>query len=170
MINCKRCNQEMADTTNYCPTCGEDQRDGAVTQQKSNSTFLLVLCILTIVGSLFTIGRAYIYELVSMIDDSHFYYRGYIYMGTSVGTLVGAIMMLNKKLMGLYVYTIFQVIYIITVIVASGSYGDAFDGSSIEHGSNPFDGLAVFIALVFLVPSIAFLVMYWTNMIKKHLN
>ena len=165
MTNCKRCNQQMDEGTNFCPTCGEDQRANNVNQQKSNATFLMILCVLTIIGSIFTIARAYLYEMVSMIGGelggNSNYIRGWIYACSSIGTLVGAIMMLNRKLNGLYIYSAFQIIYIVTVIIASFSYGDTFKGAT---------ALASGIAMFFLLPSILFLVLYWTNIIKKHLK
>ena len=129
MTNCKRCNQQMDEEINFCPTCGEDKRGNFVSQQqhqKSKPFFLIFLCVLTIIGSVFTIGRAYLYEMVSMMDGHSNYFRGWIYAGSAIGTLIGAIMMTQRKLKGLYVYSVFQVIYIITVIIASFSYGDAF--------------------------------------------
>lgn len=157
----------MDDKTNFCPTCGEDQRDNIPTQLKSNASFLIVLCVLTIIGSVFTIGRAYLYEMVSMMDEDSNYMRGWIYAGTAIGTLAGAIMMIQRKLNGLYIYSAFQTIYIITVVFASLSYSDAFDDYGDGHEASL---LASGIAMFFLLPSILFLILYWTNMIKKHLN
>ncbi len=167
MTNCKRCNGQMDEETNFCPICGEDQRANIVNQQKSNASFLIVLCVLTIIGSVFTIGRAYLYEMVSMMDEHSNYIRGWIYAGSAVGTLAGAIMMIQRKLNGLYIYSAFQGIYIITVLVASFSYSDAF-GS--QGKGNEASLLASGIAMFFLLPSILFLILYWTNMIKKHLK
>lgn len=168
MTNCKRCNQQMDGETNFCPTCGEDQRTNNIIQQKSNATFLIVLCVLTIIGSVFTIGRAYLYEMVSMMGGESNYIRGWIYAGSSIGTLAGAIMMIQRKLNGLYIYSTFQGIYIITVLVASLSYSDAF--GSFDRSGNAASLLASGIAMFFLLPSILFLILYWTNMIKKHLT
>lgn len=168
MINCKRCNQQMDEKINFCPACGEDQRANSVTQHKSDTSFSIVLCVLTIIGSVFTIGRAYLYEMVSMMGNGHSnYIRGWIYAGSAVGTLVGAIMMIQRKLNGLYIYSAFQLIYIITVLVASFSYSSAFD----FFGSTDADSLlASGIAMFFVLPSILFLILYWTKMIKKHLK
>ncbi|MCT4580534.1 MAG: hypothetical protein N4A35_03880 [Flavobacteriales bacterium] len=130
-----------------------------------SSTLLYTLCILTIVGSIFTMARAFLYEIVSMIDNNSDYYRGWIYGLTSVGTLIGAVLMIQKLLIGLYVYSIAQVLYIITVILAVYSYQYAFG----PHDNNSIF-IATTIALIFLIPSIIFLVLYWTNMIKKHLS
>jgi drug/metabolite transporter superfamily protein YnfA len=159
----------MEEEINFCPRCGEDQRANNVNQQKSNASFLIALCVFTIIGSVFTIGRAYLYEMVSMMGEGSNYFRGWIYAGSAIGTLVGAIMMLQRKLKGLYVYSAFQGIYIITVLVASFSYSDTFDSFDGGNG-NEASLLASGIAMFFLLPSILFLILYWTNMIKKHLT
>lgn len=165
MKNCNRCNEPMTAETNFCPKCGEDQRSHPVNPPRSNATFLMILCVLTIIGSVFTIGRAFLYEMVSMMDDSSNYVRGWVYAGSSIGTLVGAILMIQRKLTGLYVYTVSQSIYIITVIIASLSYGDEFGDFGDEATF-----LASAIAMFFLLPSVLFLILYWTNMVKKHLK
>lgn len=152
----------MDQEINFCPNCGEDQR---IINTKDNATFLIVLCVLTIIGSIFTIGRAYLYEMISMMDNNSNYLRGWVYAASGIGTLVGAIMMIKRSLKGLYIYTASQVIYIITVIIASFSYGDEFG----SHG-NEATLLASAIAMFFLLPSVVFLVLYWLKMNKKHLN
>jgi hypothetical protein len=157
----------MEEEINFCPTCGEYKRGNNVNLQKSNPTFLMVLCVLTIIGSVFTIGRAYLYEMSSLLGAHSNYIRGWIYVGSSVGTLAGAIMMIKRKLDGLYIYSASQVINIITVLVASFSYSAAFRNSV---GCNEDLLLASGIALFFAAPSIVFLVLYWTDMIKQHLK
>jgi hypothetical protein len=165
MTNCIRCNQNLERETNFCPNCGEDQSLNEVTREKSNASFLIVLCTLTIIGSIFTIARAYLYEMVAMMDSGFDYVRGWIYAGSGIGTLIGAVLMIQRKLLGLYVYSIFQVIYIITVIVASFSYGNVME----EYGDE-INLIASAIAMFFIIPSLAFLGLYWTNMVRKHLN
>lgn len=171
MKNCIKCNQQIGDETNFCPTCGADQRIKIVAQEKVNDSFLIVLCVLTIIGSIFTMGRAYLYEMVSMMDGHSNYIRGWIYAVSAIGTLIGAIMMIQKKLSGLYIYSVFQSIYIITVIVASFSYSNTFDSFGGGQGAaTAANALASGIAMFFLIPSFIFLILYWTNMIKKHLS
>lgn len=157
----------MGEEINFCPNCGQDQHSKNITAQKSSTTFLTVLCILTIVGSVFTILRSVLYEMISMMDSNSNYIRGWIYAGSSIGTLIGAILMLQKKLKGLYLYSVFQAIYIITVLFATFVYGDIFKESG---RNNEMSTLAFTIAMFFLVPSIFFLVSYWKNPIKKHLK
>lgn len=165
MKNCIRCNNELEPEINFCSSCGQDQRVNISAQNSQNASLLIVLCVMTIIGSLFTIGRAYLYEMVSMMDGSNDYFRGWIYAGSSIGTLIGALMMIQRKLNGLYVYSVSQVIYIVTVVIASFSYNDDFGGFGNEASI-----LASGIAMFFLVPAIAFLIMYWTSMVRKHLR
>lgn len=156
MLNCNKCNDEVSENTNFCPSCGAELREGSP-KDNGNSSLLTVLCVLTILGSIFTIGRALLYEMFSEFDQNSEYIRGWIYAASAIGTLVGAALMLKKQLRGLYIYTIFQIIYLITVVIASLSYGE-------------FNDVAFIIALFFLVPSILFLVLYWTNSVKKHMS
>jgi len=165
MTNCSNCNQTILDETNFCPKCGLDQTLSDKNSNSNNVTFLTVLCVLTIVGSAFTIGRAYLYEMVSMMDEDTNYWRGWIYAGTAIGTIVGAVMMLQRKLKGLLIYTVFQIVYIITVIIASFSYNEALD----DWGGNAYY-LASGISMFFIVPSVLFLVLYWTDKVKKLLH
>ena len=157
MKKCIRCNQPIENVLNFCPTCGEDQRG----ENTSNATFLIVLCIFTIIGSVFTMGRAFFYEMISVLDESHTYIRGWVYFGSAIGTIVGAFMMIQKKMRGLYIYSIFQIIYILTVIIASFSYGSPGEVMGV---------LAIGMSMFFIVPSILFLVLYWTDIVKRNLS
>jgi hypothetical protein len=157
MKKCIRCNQPIENVLNFCPTCGEDQRG----ENTSNATFLIVLCIFTIIGSVFTMGRAFFYEMISVLDESHTYLRGWVYFASAIGTIVGAFMMIQKKMRGLYIYSIFQIIYILTVIIASFSYGSPGEVMGV---------LAIGMSMFFIVPSILFLVLYWTDIVKRNLS
>ena len=157
MKKCIRCNQPIENVLNFCPTCGEDQRG----ENTSNATFLIVLCIFTIIGSVFTMGRAFFYEMISVLDESHTYLRGWVYFASAIGTIVGAFMMIQKKIRGLYIYSIFQIIYILTVIIASFSYGSPGEVMGV---------LAIGMSMFFIVPSILFLVLYWTDIVKRNLS
>ncbi|MFY0603296.1 MAG: zinc ribbon domain-containing protein [Flavobacteriaceae bacterium] len=151
---CKKCTQEVSENVNFCPSCGAGLLND---RSNRNSSLLMVLCILTILGSVFTIIRALLYEAFSEFDRSSEYIRGWIYAASAIGTLTGAIMMIKKQLNGLYLYTIFQIIYLITVIIATFSYGE-------------FGGFAFIISLFFIVPSVLFLILYWTNSVKNNLE
>jgi hypothetical protein len=158
MKSCIACNAEIEDEFNFCKICGTNQNEQQNDLIKSNTTFLTILCILTIVGSLFGMARGWIYEIVSTVGNDG-YFRGWIYIITNIGTLVGAIMMLNRKKSGLLLYTVSQSVYILTVIFATMIYESSY-----------FGGYALAISMLFLVPSILFLIFYWQNTITKHLH
>lgn len=168
MKNCIACHQSIPDDAKFCPHCGakqpEETSQETITTAMSQDTgnkpvvIIIVLAILTICGSIFTIGRALLYELVgSMTSDIGIQTRAVIYVVASVGTIAGAIMMLLKKLSGLYVYTIFQVIYIITTVFAAMAHDTKENLSSV-------------ILFFFAAPSILFLVLYWLQDVRKHLK
>lgn len=159
---CIACHAELEDNNNFCQSCGAYQRGGVVNPTRNEPAYFLVaLCVFTILGSLFGIARGWLYEMVSELDKGSDYYRGWIYALTSLGTLVAAVIMLNRKLVGLYLYTVAQIVYILTVISASIAYDDVFKGSA---------EIATGISILFLVPSIAFMILYWLPMNRKHLT
>jgi hypothetical protein len=121
--------------------------------ENNKGTFLLFLCVLTIIGSFFTILRGYLYEIISTLDTDHSYYRGWIYILTSIGTATAAFLMLQKKYIGLLIYTICQIIYLLTVLFATSIYASA-ENSELTLGS-----FAVAIAAFFLFPSLVVLVL-----------
>ena len=111
MKRCINCNIEIADENNFCQNCGAEQIIRVNNQGRSGTAYFLVsLCILTIIGSLFGIARGWLYEMVSTMDTSDNYFRGWIYILTNIGTLTAAIIMLNRKMIGLYIYTVSQII------------------------------------------------------------
>ena len=57
MKSCAACNAEIEEGFNFCKICGTDQNAYQNDLIKSNTTYLTILCILTIVGSLFGIAR-----------------------------------------------------------------------------------------------------------------
>ena len=75
----------------------DSPRTNDLAYDQGPATLLIVLCIFTIIGSMFTIGRGVLYELFADLADND-YVRGWIYAATGIGTLVGAVMMLLRKL------------------------------------------------------------------------
>lgn len=158
MSYCNNCKGLLIEDSNFCPNCGMGQNKSA----KSNDFdkhILTAMCIATIIGSIFTVCRALIYELVVSLFDSE-YYRGAIYAVTSTGTLIGAIIMIMRKKVGLYIYSFFQIIYIITVVVAILDHSSGRSGAIIENFA---------FGMIFLIPSLLFLIVYWTKFIRKQL-
>jgi hypothetical protein len=157
---CQRCNATIEDATNFCPACGTDQRFGR--RETQSSTLLIVLSILTIIGSVFQLFRGMLYELVAAADNNDEYIRGWIYSITAIMTIIGAIMMLQKQLNGLYLYTAGQVIYLLTCFWATSVYMNDPDFGG--------EGIVIAIASVFIVPAIIFLIVFWTDGCKRVLR
>jgi hypothetical protein len=131
-----------------------------------NPVFLYVLCAITIASSVFGIMRGYFYELVSMAGDE-VYWRGWAYMATNVGCLVGAIFMIQRKRLGLYLYTGSSVLYMATVVYASAHHL----GSNPADDPNPVVFIGVMsVAGLFLIPSLIFLGLYWLDINRKSLR
>ena len=135
---------------------------------RSSSAILNTLCVLTLIGSVFTILRAFVYFAISSMADGQTWadlmnVRGSLYLLTSIGTIIGAVKMLNKEMLGLHVYTVSQVIYLITVFFALSYYLDKFK-------SNFGDQFAIIVVMFFVVPSVVILALYWTQMARQHLK
>lgn len=156
MKKCISCSVDLKDDDIFCGTCGEEQ--GLFVDETSpkkivsrSKDFIVVLCILTLVGSFFGMFRGLFYQLIAGEANNDEYYRGLIFFITNLGTIVGAILMLNKSKIGLYIFSGFQVLYLIMVLLTSLVYFDD-DVSAI---------LAFMLAMIFFLPSLAFLIMYW---------
>ncbi len=139
-----------------------------VLNKRSSSAILATLCVLTLIGSVFTILRAFVYFTISSVGAGETWadsmnVRGSLYLLTSIGTIIGAVKMLNKEMLGLHVYTVSQVIYLITVFFALSYYLDKFK-------SNFGDQFAIMLVMFFVVPSVVILALYWTQMAKQHLK
>lgn len=160
MEKCIRCNTPIETGTSFCPACGADQRFGPGANQ--SSVLLIVLCVLTLVGSVFQLFRGMLYELVAAADNNSEYIRGWIYSITAVVTIIGAIMMLQKQLKGLYVYTAGQVIYLLTCFWATSVYMNDPDFGG--------EGIVIAISSLFIIPAIIFLIVFWGNECKRVLR
>jgi hypothetical protein len=139
-----------------------------VLNKRSSSAILATLCVLTLIGSVFTILRAIVYFTISSFGAGETWadlinVRGSLYLLTSIGTIIGAVKMLNKEMLGLHVYTVSQVIYLITVFFALSYYLDEFKSSL-------GDQFAIILIMFFVVPSVVILALYWTQMAKQHLK
>ena len=134
---------------------------------RSSSAILNTLCVLTLIGSVFTILRGIVYLTISSGGGGAWAdlmnVRGSLYLLTSIGTIIGAVKMLNKEMLGLHVYTVSQVIYLITIFFALSYYLDEFK-------SNFGDQFAIMLVMFFVVPSVVILALYWTQMAKQHLK
>ncbi|MFK7747096.1 MAG: hypothetical protein AB8B65_01765 [Kordia sp.] len=146
-----------------------NQNPNVVYVQKSDNApaILIILGIFTILGSLVLMTYfLFFYSVASSVSSiaSDFTsenvqllpFISYLYAPACVGTLIGAVMMITKKMKGLYVYSICQVVFIFAYIINNSSY--AFAGDFFVY------------TLLLLVPSLLFLGLYWSKDIKKHLS
>ena len=119
---------------------------------KANIIILLSLSILSAIKSLpEALGILSIYNRLSYITILDF-----VLMLSSLGTLLGAIIMFFRNKKGLYIYSLFQLTYIISII-AMLFYN--------------FDMFTLFIScLTVIFPAVLFLLLYWSKQIRENLT
>ncbi len=171
MKTCYHCKQEIDERSEFCNFCGAAQYaqqpppptyqnphyGGHGQQPRRVGSFLMTICIITIVGSALTFFRGMFYQAVSDLAHNSDYIRGILYAITSIGTGVAAGLMLNRKMVGLYIYTVCQVIYLFAVVWAITVYGNS-------------SGFNIVIGALFFLPSLAFLIMYWTKAARDEMT
>lgn len=123
----------------------------------TDRSWVVTLCILTIMGSILGALRGLFYEMLADFGgSSHSFWRGWAYVVLNLGTLVGAIAMLARRIDGLYLYTVCQILYLLAVGYAIVDWGG--DGREI---------FAILIGASFFLPSSVFLALYWLPVARK---
>lgn len=129
-------------------------------ESKQTSSTLLVLCILTLVGSVFVLLKGFIGYAI-LVDSNDTRSESGILLINSVyviefitcfGTIAGAILMLTGKKLGLVIYLIASIVYMLLTVVFALFCFFSIVGIPI--------GLLQF---VYLAISIVFLVLYLTQ-------
>ena len=129
-------------------------------ESKQTSSTLLVLCILTLVGSVFVLLKGFIGYAI-LVDSNDTRSESGILLINSVyviefitcfGTIAGAILMLTRKKLGLVIYLIVSIVYILLTVVFALFCFFSIVGIPV--------GLLQF---VYLAISIVFLVLYLTQ-------
>ena len=127
--------------------------------------FLKVLCILTIVGSALSIFGSLFQKDDAVIEAYGWYY--WVMLLLAVGTLYGALQMMKLKKMGLYIYTVCEVLSIVlpwmivkTVIDEAASVAGGVEGQVMTEAADTIANITM--VVMSIVPA-AFLIMYWTN-------
>ncbi len=127
--------------------------------------FLKVLCILTIIGSALSIFGSLFQKEDAVVEAYGWYY--WVMLLLAVGTLYGALQMMKLKKMGLYIYTVCEVLSIVlpwmivkTVIDEAASVTGGVEGQIMTEAA---DTIANITMLVMSIVPAAFLIMYWTN-------
>ncbi len=127
--------------------------------------FLKVLCILTIIGSALSIFGSLFQKEDAVVEAYGWYY--WVMLLLAVGTLYGALQMMKLKKMGLYIYTVCEVLSIVlpwmivkTVIDEAASVAGGVEGQIMTEAADTIANITM--VVMSIVPA-AFLIMYWTN-------
>ncbi|MBA2613929.1 MAG: hypothetical protein H0U95_18345 [Bacteroidetes bacterium] len=134
------------------------------TKKQSMPAVVLVLCILTIIGSVFGLIRCLLYEVVADFSNNTDYWRGYAFIICHLSTLTAAIIMLTRKVIGFWIYLASQIIYIGLIIYTLYSYSNFHYGASSDA-----QALSYVFTLIFSIPSVIMLVLYLV-LVRIHLN
>jgi|GEM_PF-991757 len=129
-------------------------------EQKQTSSTLVVLCILTLLGSVFILLKGLIgYFILADSNDTRseggilfinlVYFIEFL---TCIGAIVGAIIMLIGKKIGLVIYAISSILYILLTVAFAVFCFFSIIGIPV--------GLFQFL---YLIPSILFLILYITR-------
>jgi len=122
------------------------------TNSKGNIIILRSLAVLSIIGSLqFGSGILSIFSRLSYMTILEF-----AFTFSSLGTLLGAILMFFRKKKGLYIYSLFQLAHIISLLSGLFYYFDLFTL------------LLSFFTVIF--PNALFLALYWSKQIRQNLT
>ncbi len=133
----------------------EQQKEVVFVERRGAPTILTILVIFTIIGSLFSMGKSLLYDTVlSYFGAGDFLY--YVYVATCVGTMIGAIMMLSKKKMGLYIYSACQALFILLFI--------------LSRIPSETDDYSTSWTLLVVLPAAIFLFLYWSKDIRDYLT
>lgn len=164
MKSCTRCSNMLADNATYCAVCNTSLTAGFEEFEitlKYSDTFLKVLCILTIIGAAISLISVPI-SLASTPSMGIEMPKGILYLGLAIaiGKLTGAIFMLQKKLTGLYIYTVAAVLSIISSIYSTVTVTAKVVGT----------GIAIAGGVIGIVFIIAFLIMYWLPVNRRLLS
>lgn len=165
MKYCTNCGAQLEESVNFCPACGTNQ-DARTIKRVSSRTpgIIITLSVFTLLGSTFGMIRGVFYQTFATLFDASAglyhseYQRGYILVLLNLGTMIAAILMLNLKRTGYYLYLLFQSGYIVFtayIIFIYSSYNkDAF---LISDGVNP---LILLMGSFFLLPSTILLILH----------
>ena len=172
MKPCTNCGNMIADNATYCYSCNTAQKpqytgfEEFEYKPQYSGTFLKVLCILTIIGAVFSLFSMIITLTLKMtLPVENLKLLTYLGTGIAIGKLTGAIFMLKKKLTGLYIYTAAALLalgmQVYSVFVTPAYTEEVVAGSSI------FVYITAAVSFVFLV---AFLIMYWLPLNRRLLS
>ena len=172
---CSDCGNSVPDNLATCSNCGKDQRvaqpvnTNNLTKQhpvQSDDTFLKVLCILTIVGATMSLmSLAFTFGMPTKMDHTVSYIVQIVSVLITIGKLTGAILMLQKRLTGLYMYTAAASVSIALTVAM------AFGFNAVEVQDNLIsEAIVTLVFVISIIIAAAFLIMYWLKMNRKLLS
>lgn len=129
-------------------------------EQKKTSSTLVLLCILTLLGSVFILLKGLIGYFILADSNATRSEGGILFINvvyfieflTCIGAIVGAIIMLIGKKIGLVIYAISSILYILLTVAFAVFCFFSIIGIPV--------GL---LQLLYLIPSILFLILYITR-------
>lgn len=163
MKTCIKCGHAITENTEYCPSCGADQRLAKRPPERKDDTFLKVLCILTITGASISLLSAAV-TMGDIAIDNVFRILQILAVLVAIGKMTGAILMFQKRLNGLYIYTVAAIINI------GLSAWMTFSMASIVTTEGLPEGVLILSFIFALAISAAFLIMYWLKINRGQLS
>ncbi|HEY6160655.1 MAG TPA: zinc ribbon domain-containing protein [Bacteroidia bacterium] len=162
MNYCPHCGTALEPASRFCSACGADlQPVESSAMQKSDPAGLTTLCILSLVGSIFGLFRSWIYASLSIAISHNEDWRTWGFIAMNLLTMTGAALMIARRMNGLYIYTAGQVGYLFLTLYTT------FHISSEVH---ELSGLAIMLSMVFFLPALSFLILFWMPFSKQHLR
>jgi hypothetical protein len=168
MKQCIRCGNTLTAEATYCHVCNTPQTGGFEDFEiapKQSDTFLKVLCILTIIGVAFgLIGSAMSLMGEPQVEVEGMQFLTYSGIAIALGKLAGAILMLQKKLNGLYIYTTSAILGLIMQIYSMSIMAELFENMP---GGNIIMIASTVISLLIVI---TFIVLYWLPVNRRLLS
>ena len=168
MKPCLSCGNMLTQEASYCYVCNTNQTEGfeqfEIKPQQSD-LFLKILCVFTIIFAGFSLITSFVNlvtspYLTNNIDFGYPLAPVIITNGVIAGSkILGAVYMLQKKLKGLYIYTVAAVISVLLSIYTTVSILQNFDFAYMLISA----GIGLFFGLLFVV-------MYWLPINRKLLS
>jgi len=170
MKPCTRCGKLLADDAAYCDNCNTEQPkrfDEFEIKPPQNATFLKVLCILTILGVSFTLISSAV-SLITDTGEAMDEMRSLTVASLVVGIakLTAAILMLQRKLVGLYIYTVAAVIAVAIQIYAVSLTAGYVTSTMGDMG----DTILIVSAAITVVIALTFIILYWLPVNRRLLS
>ena len=169
MKTCSRCSNTLAADAAYCYVCSTTQTEGFEEfelKPQYSTIFLKVLCILTIVGGIINLinsanslvkGSALVMQDMKII--------AYIGVILTIAKLIGAAFMLQKKLNGLYIYTVGAALGLLMMI-----YSVSFKWEYMQSVSGSSNAITIGSMVLAFFITISFPVMYWLPVNRRLLS